>query len=356
LYRHFVHLLNGGKVARERIQVTLPEQVRILATRLFDRLDVSDPGTGDLLFQIFGAGNAITGPDRPFERFRYYEALLRHLKDHGPERYGLLHKGTAFWFLSWLAFDLRNYQKALFYMDAALSEDVRRAPTVWLTEPAGRFLTLSDTTDVGVGQHIRRLRELLDQQVQRFNRSSGEPLLTIADMLSGFVTTLVQEPRHRTIVSAWYFYILEFEERAIDLELRSTSGGSIAPFLDHLFRGGLLLESVLKTLYLPGPGAFQTLGAIFKQPRFQADFGKGFLTSSDDLTTILNSPRTTPMFDAFSTTARLRNTTGHNLVWDDQFSDPDSFRWLYEREIDAMLFVVSKRFRCTTADPSATGS
>jgi hypothetical protein len=316
------------------------ENYVLLATRLFEQLD---PPNGDLLFNIFGPGNTVNGPNRPFERFEQYEALLRLLRRHDQARYEKFHKGTAFWFLSWLAFDLRNYPKALFYMDAAISEDVRRAPDIWLKEPAGAFLTLAIEGE-GPGQHVSRLRQVINEHLARFNNLSGELPLTIDDVLSGFVTGLLENPRHRTIVSAWYIHLLEFEERVLDLELRSIGGGSIAPFLDHLFRGGLLFESVLKTLYT-GEN-LRTLGDIFyNSPEFREEFGTGFKTSAAGIGGILASIGAGNLIDAFSVSAKLRNTTGHSLVWDDAFTDPDSFRKLYEHEVNAMLYVVSRRFR-----------
>jgi hypothetical protein len=319
----------------------MPPDRLSLAMRLFDQLDASDPGAGDLLFNIFGSGNTPGQPDRPFERFCWYEELLRALQRHNPSKYGSMHKGTAFFFLSWLSFDLKNYETALFYMDAAISEDFRRAPTVWLTEPAGRFLTLSDPANQVGGHHIVRIRELLDAQVARFNSASGGTL-TLDGVINRFVTKFVQEPKHRTIVSAWYVHLLECEERLEELDLRSTAGGSIAPFIAHLFRGGLLLESVLKIVYPKSAGT--TLGAVFKDSGFRADFGSGFATSATKLDDILKAMGGTFVSDAFSTSAKLRNTTGHNLVWDDAFASPAVFRRLYEQEMNAMLLVIEKKF------------
>lgn len=326
----------------------IPETTRTLVTRLFDRLDLTDPGTGDLLFNIFGAGNQVTEPDRPFERFRQYEDLLKLLRSHNAQRYAQIHKGTAFWFLSWLSFDLRNYPKALFYMDAAISEDVRRVPSGWLNEPAGAFLTLTNPSVLGAGKHVASIRGILDAEVGRFNQCSGEPALTVAQVVDGFVTGLLQEPRHRTLVSAWYLQLLEFQERQTELSLRSAEGGSIEPFLDLLFRGGLLLESVLKVLYPTAEAGqdLQTLGAIYNESAsFQRDFGSGFKTRARDVSSIVKAIGPGAVANAFTVSAQLRNTTGHNLIWDAGFTEPAIFQRLFEFEIDAMLFVVARKFR-----------
>jgi len=326
--------------------MSIPDNERALALRLFDRLDVSDPGNGDLLFNIFGVGNTVESVDRPYERFRRYEELLLLLRGHNATRYDQIHKGTAFWFLSWLAFDLRNYPKALFYMDAAGSEDLRRAPHCWLTEPAGAFLTLSNPAERGPGWHVGRLRGLLSEQIARFNGISSEAPLTVDDIAKKFVTKLLAEPRHRTIVSAWYLHLLEFEERRTDLTLRSSLGGSIEPFLDYLLRGGLILESLLKTLYSAGAATrtLRTLGAIYNSDDFKRDFGSGFATTAHDVKEILGTLTGGQIRDAFTVSAQVRNTTGHNLVWDDAFTDPSAFSQMFEFETNAMLFVVLRKF------------
>jgi hypothetical protein len=95
-----------------------------LALHHFDNLDVAH---GDWFFSTFGPGNLVNATDRPHERFNDYESLLRLLQERNQLKYNQIHKGTPFFFLSWLAFDLRNYEKALYYLDAAISEDVKKS-------------------------------------------------------------------------------------------------------------------------------------------------------------------------------------------------------------------------------------
>lgn len=311
-----------------------------LALRLYDQIDVSNPTLGDLLFNIFGPGNTLNTVERPYERLLGYEVLLRALWEHDPSKYSQLHKGTAFYFVCWLYLDLRNYDSGLFYIDAAMSEDVRRAPSQWLTEPAGAFLTLANPANQVAGRHVANIRRLLEAHVARYN-SVFVGTLTVDDVVDRFVKVFVRQPEHRTIVSAWYVHLLEFEDRIGDLTLRSAGGGSIAPFLDHLFRGGLLLESVLKYLYPAGGGG--TLGAIYNDPAFRTDFGGPFSTSAHTFADIIRGITGPPEHRAFSTSAKLRNTSGHNLVWDDAL-DPIAYRTLYEQEVNAMLLVISTKF------------
>ena len=103
---------------------------------------------GDDFFGTFAPGNNADYPDRPYERFSDYEELLLLLMKTDEEKYRKMHKGTPFGFLSWLAFDMRNYEKAMFYMDTGIAEDVRKHkdtsnPTGWLGNPGPRFLMLN---------------------------------------------------------------------------------------------------------------------------------------------------------------------------------------------------------------------
>jgi hypothetical protein len=97
---------------------------------LFDSVDPGDPAGADRIFERFGPGNTIAGQHQPFERFEWYRELLKLLHARWPAKYGQIHKGTPFFFLAWLAFDLRHYEKALTYLDAAISEDTRIDPPV----------------------------------------------------------------------------------------------------------------------------------------------------------------------------------------------------------------------------------
>ena len=52
-----------------------------------------------------------------------------------------IHKGTPCFFLGWTAFDLKNYETAVFFVDAAISENIRYKKD-WSIFPSGKFITL----------------------------------------------------------------------------------------------------------------------------------------------------------------------------------------------------------------------
>jgi hypothetical protein len=313
---------------------------------IFLQLQINGPQDGDWFFGTFGPGNVTNWIDRPYERFSDYEELLRILEEDDPIKYHTIHKGTPFYFLSWTAFDLRNFEKALFYLDAAISEDVRKLPDDWINQPGSALLTLHEPQIQVAMRTINNVRRYLDQELNRFNGISGMPPLRLQTFVDRFVRILVleQDVAMRTIVSAFYVFLLEFFDRYSELHIRSSIGGSILPFLSHLFKGGLIFESLLKHLYPDPTQPRRTLGNILRSQAFQDDFPGQIPASSITLQEVLDGIQGDSIQSSFIATSRLRNTTGHNLVWDDVFSNPDTYRIFFHQEMNAILYLISHKF------------
>ena len=316
-----------------------------LALYHFDQLPTPAVQREDWFFSTFGPGNLLHATDRPFERFRDYEDLLQLLQSRNPQKYEQVHKGTPFFFLAWLAFDLRNYEKALYYLDAAISEDVRNAGGNWTNLPGALFLRL--TTDLHVTERvIRQIRQLLSLQIDRFNAISGLAPLNIDLFIDRFVVRLMQSAPTRTVISALYVFLLEAAERLIELRLKSTQGSSLGPVIAHLFSGGLIFESLLKYLYPTKNNGdpVKTLWQVFQTNAFISDFGTGMQTSADSLQDILDAATDNSLLTAFCTASKLRNTTGHNLVWDNIFHSTSNYEILVEQSLNALLYLIEKKF------------
>lgn len=156
----------------------------------------------------------------------------------------------------------------------------------------------------------------------------------------------MQTSSSRTIISALYVFLLEAEERLIELRIKSTQGSSLGPVIAHLFGGGLIFESLLKSLYPTKDNGdpIKTLGQVFQTAAFKADFGTGIQTSADTLQEILDSARDNSHITAFSTSSRLRNTTGHNLIWDNIFHSTSNYEVLLNQSLNALLYLIEKKF------------
>jgi hypothetical protein len=324
------------------------------AVAYFEQMDCVDPAQGDTFWGLFAPGNTVHLSDRPFERFSDYEEMLRRLRDADQAKYEQMHKGTPFYLMSWLAFDLRNYEKALFYIDSAISEDVRKTegsadPTAWKNAPGAKFL-LIEPNDQVARRAIENVRISLDRELTRFNGVSQKPPLDL-EITKRFVRTFIDDPSQRTIISALYIFVLEFADRVQELELRrGSSGGSNEPFTIHLFKGGLLLESLLKHYYPRNDKGDpnRQLGSVFRTTTFQRDFN--FQGPPDSSANTLKEIHdaisgTNSIEDAFGTAAKLRNTTGHNLVWDDVFSNALIYVDLFRQVVNAVLYVVDAKGR-----------
>lgn len=308
----------------------------------FDNLELAQ---GDIFFSTFGPGNIINATNKPHERFNDYEELLRLLRQRDQQKYEQIHKGTPFFFLSWLAFDLRNFEKALYYLDAAISEDVKNAGANWVDLPGAQFLKLTQQQHVA-GRVIYKIRELLEIEITRFNQISGISSITLTDFINKFVSILIQDSPTRTIISAFYIFLLEKTERLIELDLRSTEGSSLGPIISHLFGGGLIFESLLKNRYpIKDDGnPVKVLGNVFYTTSFRNDFSQGIVTSAESLQEILDAINDSTFITAFTTASRLRNTTGHNLVWDNIFHESANYEKLYQQIINALFYVIERNF------------
>lgn len=336
------------------------ERLVLHALEIFRHYDFTAPDQGDEFFGVFAPGNTTFYPDRPYERFCDYEELLFRLMETDQAKYRIMHKGTPLGFLSWLAFDLRNYEKALFYMDAGIGEDVRKHkdqsdPTGWLRNPGPRFLLLDpDPANDWFKRTYTEVKSLLEKEFARFNAISGRPPIDI-DFWRRFAGALLvdPDPTQRAMISAIYVFLLEFRDNYRELLLREGStGGSNQPFTVHLFTGGLIFESLLKRLY-PNNGQGnknKTIGDILdkrKTPAFAADFGDGCASvrgSADTLEEIHRAIQDSSIETAFGTAVKLRNTTGHNIVWDDIFNTPRKYADLFDQLTNAILHVICRKF------------
>ncbi len=310
------------------------------------QIDRPETITGNKLFELFGPGNIRNYSDRPHERFSDYETLLTIFQNDDIEKYRKIHKGTPFYFLAWTAFEMRNYEKALFYMDAAISEDIKNTGNKWKNYPPYKFLTLSNSKKQAAKQVVEKIRELIIKELKRFNRTSNLNPLTFQKLIKKFVKELIIHKPYRTIITALYTFVLEFSDRFKDLKLQSDNGGSIEPFLIHLFKGGLIFESLLKYCYqLDDNGnPTKTLGSIFNTTNFKKDFNNKVNTSSNSLREIVDNIKANDIETSFNTASQIRNTTGHNLVWDNIFDTPSNYEALFEQQVNAIFYVISVKF------------
>ena len=117
------------------------------------------------------------------------------------------------------------------------------------------------------------------------------------------------------------------------------------PVLTFLFKGSLIFESLLKTKYKkPDGDNYDTIGRIFGTQEFKDDFVPIKKSNANSLREIIGAIKTNDLKAAFKTTSKLRNTSGHNLVWTNIFSTSGNFRKLYEQQVNAIFYIIQKKF------------
>jgi hypothetical protein len=317
----------------------------------FKATDFKTAHQGDVFFGTFAPGNTVQAAERPFERFSDYEELLNRLMQADQVKYRRIHKGTPFGFMSWLAFDLGNYERGLFYLDAAISEDVRNAvpSDTWINNPGARVLILDpDPANAWFKRTVDDVQRLLERELMRFNLISNRPCLDLRSW-QGFVRKLIADSTKRTIVSAFNVFLLESEDHGRQLRLREgCTGGSNQPFTVHLFTGGLIFESLLKHCYPRNERGEKNrkLESVWHLDEFLHDFSLIHRppASAESLAEIYGAIQgSTSLETAFSIAAKLRNTTGHDLVWDNIFATPDKYIELFQQLMNAILHVISRK-------------
>lgn len=309
---------------------------------------------GDRLFEKYGPGNTISIPlDRPYERMKAYELLLDMLEDFNPGHFRAIHKGTPYYFLGWTAFQVEDYEKGVFYLDSAISEDLRLlGPNYDVNVSPGTpgidFLLLTGSGNQVALATASELMRLVQAEVDYFANQAGVNL-TKDIFVQKFIkeSGLFKDGTFRTVVTSLYSFILEFKSRQQQLKIRSSEGGSIEPFLTHLFKGCVIFESLLK-LKVPGNTVATLHPAISAHnPTLGVDMSIFPRNASfGDIVTLLQqlNAQNVPFKDiCFAVAYGLRNTTGHQLAWPDAFkSNPQAYEHLYKAVVGAIFWTIYK--------------
>lgn len=323
----------------------------------FENLQILGPHTGDNFFETFGVGNTLAFADRPFERFACYEYLLELCKDVDNVKFEQIHKGTPYYFLAWIALEIHGYEKATFYLDSAVAEDIRVEGNNierGLSRPMGQLLFLRPTNDRGeryvAWRVTQELRDLVLSELKDFKNNTAIEI-ELLKFIDKFVTFLIKKDiKNRSIISALYSYILEFSDRRKMLTLRSKDKGTIEPVIIHLFKGALIFETLLKAIYPKNDSGqiIKTLGGLYRNSTYKSknypNLEKLTAKSFRQLLSSIKRTKKATLSLYFRNTTKLRNMTGHSLKWDDIFEDVDNYERLYKQERNALFYLINKEF------------
>lgn len=286
-----------------------------------------------------------------FGRISAYLDLLNLIDNVDHEKFLKIHKGTPYCLLGWLFIDIGDYERGIFYLDAAVSEDVRVEPTSWQLRPAPKTLFLDNSDQIHIARRIiDKICSLFNKELKFFN-SNISVNLSLKELIDEFAKPNIQAPSHRTLICSLFVFILENQARQDMLKRRSIGKGTIEPFLLHLYKGTLILESILKEAYSSFSGL--TLGKILNDPFVARDLDVrlcqtgGVCRTLDDISKNLlpylekNSSRKQ---DEWLTIAlSLRNVTSHSLLWPDIFNENTYYK-LYRHVLYSIFYIIHKKF------------
>ncbi len=314
---------------------------------LINEYEVLSQDDGDRLFEKYGARNTVSFVDRPFERSKAYEMLLHILNTYDENIYKRIHKGTPYYFIGWTAFQNWNFERAFFYLDAAVSEDLRRLKKLNMlnktTSALDFFLLKDDSPATGLISFHTALRGTVSDIIEKFNKISRQQL-TLDYFIEKFVRkTIYSDKKHRSLLTSLYCFFIESDVSGKYIRLRSSEGGSIEPMLNNLFKGARILESILQ---LSGGNRNTLEQKIISLPQLQVNKKnlKGNKSLKSALLTYESMKSNLQSFQdcAFATSYIIRNTTGHSLLWDDAFQKEKSYITLSQQLINSILWSICK--------------
>lgn len=293
----------------------------------------------------------------PFERLKMYEMQLKEIRDWDQTKYDYIHKGTPYYFAGVLAFDIEDFDRAVFYFDAALSEDIKNKPETnvfhWTNSAAYGLYTLNDRYGNEIVDHpVSIIKTMLEESITKYNNDFSSNL-SLSDLITKFIKPNLKTSGYRVIIPSLYTFISEHDQRKTQVKIRSTEGGTQEPFIVHLFKGCLLYESLLKQIF--PQHLHQELGKLLNI--VQTDIGY-CLTNKDligqtaqyskDLKGVVTG--VLPHLDgatstdrSITVTYRVRNISCHNIVWQEQFT-PEIYEILYNSILMSILDLIYKKF------------
>lgn len=277
------------------------------------------------------------------DKIKIYKLLLRKIKEFNEEGYDKTHKGVPYYFIGWFSLNIKNYEQAIFYFDAALAEDkINHSFDTWNNSGAALFFKLKHEFPYPYNEFsTRKLREYLSKELNSYNPVESDKMRLDEDFVKKFVENILLE-NNTAIITTFYTFILEKHDILDLIELRSVHGGTIEPIVMHLFKGALIFESLLKKQY---PQHGSNMGKILKaiQKEFKFKFDNSFTSCFEQIIDYVNLNNDNTIEKSFNTVYKIRNTTAHNLIWNDCFNEKN-YKEMFKQVMNAILNFIYKKY------------
>ncbi len=282
-------------------------------------------------------------------------SLLRTCKQIDNNVYESIHKGHPYFFIGITSYHLGDYQTAISFFDAALSEDLSIEDGI--ERPTQLFFLLKvDNTYNAALQETKFVESKINRAITFYNDVISQnniiPRLTIQDICDNFIKFILNsknDPGLRSLLTTLFTFVVEWDYRNEHLDLGVTKGTSEALFM-HLLRGCVMFESLLNRNPNPkskhkdqNENLYQLLTYYQQELKLTFPYNTSSnKTDIDKLGILLDelSEQKEELDQLIMLAYRLRNILGHNLAWEDRI-DQTSYQKLYFIVISACLHVIN---------------
>ena len=299
---------------------------------MISQINVSTPGAGCEFFGRFDFINDIA-LGQPYIGFCKGRDLLNLIQDICPNFYESVHKGTPFYWLGVAAFLISDFETALFFTDAAISEDIKVRCDLQNPPPAIKFMQLREDGHAA-GSLVNDAADEINRAIKVYNkidcRNSNGNELTI-DLVREHLLLRSISPDSgssvnlRTISTSLISYFLELRHKR-SLRKLVVGSGTAEPFFLHLFKGCVVFESLLRAK-LDRQQICDSLDRMINNVKDRLGLTKNINAGDSRLQQILcciRSDSTCNSIDnSLKYTAQLRNAVAHNFAWCEDFSIDD---------------------------------
>lgn len=278
-------------------------------------------GKGTEFFQQFGFGFLVQNR-QPLFAYNEILRVLQECRAADEKAFKDIHKGGPSYWLGMAAYMFRDFETSVYFMDAAVSEDLRSNSSITDT-PAMLYITLcGDHPHQAAKEFVKISENAIETIIQTYlkyqGRSSTLPDLTLDDLRNDFLYKATQPAnrRLRSVATTLLSFFLEASQRKVQLD-NVLNPGSFEPFILHLFKGGLLVESLIK-LNPKNPPTDKTLGRVLNHVASDLGISARLSISADELQDVIDQADSAiwTIENAFQISGRIRNTTGHSLGWE----------------------------------------
>jgi hypothetical protein len=292
--------------------------------------EAAKKGEGTEFFQKFHLGDFIMFYGQPKVAYDEGLRILNECRQADLKAFSEIHKGGIYYWIGMAAFVVRDYETAVFFFDAAVSEDLRQgSDPINNSTPALKFIQVEGTADKQAAQPlVADAQNKIEGLIETYNESSGKPTvisdLDIIRLRTNFLQPAVSHGNDhwRSLATTFISYIIEWNDRNEFLDLR-VGKGTAEPFYMHLFKGCVLFESLLKANPKKPPphkdssGKYLTLIKVLQYVHSELGIPHDIKIGENDLPTIITHLHTADnsLPTAIQFTGMVRNSVGHNLGW-----------------------------------------